>query len=103
MDLFSRRIVGWSAASMIHRELVLDAVLMAVRSATTEGDPDSFGSRHPVRERCLAPLLPIPSHGAEHEPKGQLLGQRQSFFSSLKKERIKKHIYKNRELRRFKA
>ena len=30
MDLFSRKIVGWSAGSTIHRELVLDAVLMAV-------------------------------------------------------------------------
>src|SRR5260221_7003749 len=31
MDLFSRKIVGWSAGPTIHRELVLDAVLMAVR------------------------------------------------------------------------
>src|SRR5437773_1686471 len=31
MDLFSRKIVGWSARPTIHRELVLDAVLMAVR------------------------------------------------------------------------
>jgi putative transposase len=31
MDLFSRRIVGWSAGPTIQRELVLDAVLMAVR------------------------------------------------------------------------
>src|SRR5216684_1545424 len=31
MDLFSRKIVGWAAGPTIHRELVLDAVLMAVR------------------------------------------------------------------------
>ena len=31
MDLFSRKIIGWSTDSTIHRELVLDAVLMAVR------------------------------------------------------------------------
>lgn len=31
MDLFSRKIVGWSTSSTIHRELVLDAVLKAVR------------------------------------------------------------------------
>jgi putative transposase len=30
MDLFSRKIVGWSAGPSIHRELVLDALLMAV-------------------------------------------------------------------------
>ncbi len=32
MDLFSRKIVGWAARPTIHRELVLDAVLMAVRA-----------------------------------------------------------------------
>ena len=31
MDLFSRKIVGWSTGPTQHRELVLDAVLMAVR------------------------------------------------------------------------
>jgi putative transposase len=31
MDLFSRRIIGWAASATIHRELVLDAVLKAVR------------------------------------------------------------------------
>ena len=30
MDLFSRKIVGWATRPTIHRELVLDAVLMAV-------------------------------------------------------------------------
>jgi putative transposase len=28
MDLFSRMVVGWAARPTIHRELVLDAVLM---------------------------------------------------------------------------
>jgi hypothetical protein len=36
---------------------------------------DSFRSGHPVRQRCVAPLLPLKSPGAEYEPKGQLLGQ----------------------------
>ena len=31
MDLFSRKIIGWSTSPTIHRELVLDAVLKAVR------------------------------------------------------------------------
>jgi putative transposase len=31
MDLFSRKIVGWSVSSTIHREVVLDAIIMAVR------------------------------------------------------------------------
>lgn len=31
MDLFSRKIVGWAVSSTIHREVVLDAITMAVR------------------------------------------------------------------------
>lgn len=37
LDLFSRKVVGWAAAPTIHLELVLDAVLMAVRSRRPRG------------------------------------------------------------------
>jgi len=37
MDLFSRLIVGWAAGPTIHRELVLNAVLMAVRRRRPRG------------------------------------------------------------------
>jgi putative transposase len=37
MDLFSRLIVGWAATPTIHRELVLNAVLMAVRRRRPRG------------------------------------------------------------------
>jgi putative transposase len=37
MDLFSRKIVGWSARSTIHRALVLNAILMAVRCRRPRG------------------------------------------------------------------
>ncbi len=37
MDRFSRKIVGWAARPTIHRELVLDAVLMAVRRRRPRG------------------------------------------------------------------
>ena len=30
LDLFSRKVIGWSAQQTIHRELALDAILMAV-------------------------------------------------------------------------
>jgi len=32
MDLFSRKIIGWAVASTLRRELVLDAVIKAVRA-----------------------------------------------------------------------
>ncbi len=36
MDLFSRRIVGWATRSTIHRDLVLDAIMMAVKERHPE-------------------------------------------------------------------
>jgi transposase InsO family protein len=75
MDLFSRMIVGWSVGPTIHRELVLNAVLMAVRRRRPHPHGESFGSRHPVRQRRVAALLPLQPPGAEHEPQGKLLGQ----------------------------
>lgn len=37
LDLFWRRVVGWATAATIHRELVLNAVLMAVRRRRPRG------------------------------------------------------------------
>ncbi len=67
------------------------------------GDLDvdnSFRSGHAVRQRCVATILPLESSRAEHERKGNRWDNAvaESFFCSLKKERIKKQIYKNREL-----
>lgn len=36
MDLFSRKIIGWAVASTLHRELVLDSVIKAVRARRTK-------------------------------------------------------------------
>ena len=71
MDLFSRRIVGWSTKPTIARELVLDAVLMAVRR------------RRPKRtiihsdQGCQygAAVLPNQPPRTQHESTGKLLGQ----------------------------
>jgi transposase InsO family protein len=76
MDLFSRLIVGWAAQPTIHRELVLNAVLMARSSTAATRDADSLRPGHPVRQRRLAPLLSFESSRTKYEPEGQLLGQR---------------------------
>lgn len=100
MDLFSRKIVGWSTRPTIHRELVLDAVLMAVRRRCPRGtlvhsDQGTQFSSDAWRRCC---------HSNHLEPSMSRKGNywdnavAESFFSSLKKERIKKQIYKNREL-----
>ena len=100
MDLFSRKIVGWAAGPTIHRELVLDAVLMAVRRRRPRGtlihsdQGTQYGSdawRRFCRSNHLEPSMSRKGNCWDN-------AVAESFFSSLKKERIKKQIYKNREL-----
>jgi putative transposase len=101
MDLHSRKIVGWSMKSSLERTLVLDAVLMAVWRRKPEGkvlihsdQGSQYGSDDWARF-CR-------SHGLE--PSMSRRGNcwdnavAESFFSSLKKEKIRKRIYPNREI-----
>jgi putative transposase len=100
MDRFSRRIIGWSAGPTIHRELVLDAALMAVRRRRQRGtiihsdQGTQFGS-DAWRRFCRANHLE-PSTSRKGNCWDNAVAE--SFFSSLKKERVKKHIYQTREL-----
>ena len=98
MDLFSRKIVGWSTRPTIHRELVLDAVMMAVRHRKRRGtivhsdQGCQYGSddwRRFCRTNGLEPSMSRRGNCWDN-------AVAESFFSSLKKERIKKRIYKNR-------
>jgi putative transposase len=100
MDLFSRKIVGWAARPSLHRELVLDAVLMAVRARRPRGtlihsdQGTQFGSdawRRFCRSHRLEPSM---------SRKGNCWDNAvvEAFFGSLKKELIKKQIYKSRDL-----
>lgn len=100
MDLFSRMIVGWSAGPTIRRELVLDAVLMAVRRRRPRGaiihsdQGTQYGSdawRRFCRSNRLEPSMSRKGNCWDN-------AVAESFFSSLKKEKIKKKVYKNREL-----
>ncbi len=100
MDLFSRKIVGWSTKPTIGRELVIDAVMMAVRrrrpkQALIHSDQGSqYGSddwRRFCRTNGLEPSMSRRGNCWDN-------AVAESFFSSLKKERIKKRIYKNREV-----
>ena len=100
MDLFSRKIVGWAVRLTLHRELVLDAVLMAVRARRPRGtlvhsdQGTQYGSdawRRFCRSHRLEPSM---------SPKGNCWDNAvaEAFFASLKKELIKKQIYKSRDL-----
>ena len=100
IDLYSRRIVGWSTKPTMARELVLDAILMAMRRrkpkhALIHSDQGSQFGSDAWRRFC---------HAHHLEPSMSRRGNcwdnavAESFFSSLKKERIKKRIYKSRDI-----
>lgn len=100
MDLFSRRIVGWATKPTLARELVLDAVLMAVwrrhpKKTLIHSDQGSqYGSdawRRFCREHRLEPSMSRRGNCWDN-------AVAESFFGSLKKERIKKRIYKTRDI-----
>ncbi len=100
MDLFSRKIVGWSTRATIHRQLVLDAVLMAVkrrrpRQTVIHSDQGCQYSSDDWRRFCRTNRLE-PSMSRRGNCWDNAVAE--SFFSSLKKERIKKRIYQNRDL-----
>ena len=81
LDLFSRQVVGWSMQARIDRELVLDALLMAVWRRQPRGevivhsDPGRRGNCH---DNAVA----------------------ESFFQLLKRERIRRRIYPSRDAAR---
>lgn len=56
IDLFSRRVVGWSMSASMTAQLVADALLMAV---WRRGKPDALmhhSDRQPVRQRAVPAL-----------------------------------------------
>jgi putative transposase len=99
MDLFSRKIVGWATRPTIHRDLALDAVMMAVIERRPKGtiihsDQGSQYGSDDWRRFCRSNKLE-PSMSRRGNCWDNAVAE--SFFGSLKKERIKKRIYKNRE------
>lgn len=102
MDLYSRRIVGWSTKPTLAQDLVLDALLMAVRRRKPQhvlihSDQGSQFGSDAWQRFCRA---------HHREPSMSRRGNcwdnavAESFFSSLKKERIKKRIYITRAMAR---
>lgn len=101
IDVFSRKVVGWSMKPTLSRKLALDALLMALWRRKPTGcvlvysdQSSQYGSDDWCRF-CLSHNL---------EPRMSRRGNcwnnavAESCFSSLKKERIRKRIYKTRDL-----
>ena len=103
VDLHSRKVIGWSMKPTLAKEIVINALMMAVwrRKSTTpvlvHSDQGSqYGSDDWLRF-CKAHNLE-PSMSRRGNCWDNAVAE--SFFSSLKKERLKKRIYKTRDLAR---
>lgn len=102
IDLFARNVVGWSMKPTLSRELALDALMMAVWRRKPDGEVivhSDQGSQYGsddwqfCRANNLAPSMSRRGNCWDN-------AVAESFFSSLKKERIRKRIYKTRDLAR---
>lgn len=101
MDLFARKIVGWSMKPTLARALVLDALLMAVwrrrprQPVLVHSDQGSqYGSDDWLRFCRVHKLKPSMSRRGNCWDNAVA----ESFFSSLKKERIRRRIYQTRQV-----
>ncbi len=97
IDLFARNVVGWSMKPTLSRELALDALMMAVWRRKPDGEVivhsdqgSQYGSddwQHFCRANNLAPSMSRRGNCWDN-------AVAESFFSSLKKERIRKRYIK---------
>ncbi|HIH9016584.1 MULTISPECIES: IS3 family transposase [Enterobacteriaceae] len=100
VDLFSRKIIGWSMQSRMTKDIVLNALLMAVwrrnpqKQVLVHSDQGSQYTSHEWQSF-------LKSHGLEGSMsrRGNCHDNAvaESFFQLLKRERIKKKIYATRE------
>jgi putative transposase len=100
LDLYSRRVVGWSMQPSMATELVLDALTMAVwrrrpkNPVMIHSDQGSQFGSDDFNRWCKDNAL-VPSMSRRANCWDNAVAE--SFFSSLKKERIKRRIYTSRQ------
>ena len=96
MDLYSRKIIGWSMKTSLRREIVIDALLMAVWRRKPKGEVvvhsdqgsqyGSYDCRKFLKDHNLKPSMSRRGNCWDN-------AVMESFFSSLKKERIRRRVY----------
>ena len=100
IDLYSRKVVGWSMQSRIRKELVLNALLMAVwrrKPCTMVTVHSDQGSQYTSHDWQM--FLKANNFQASMSRRGNCHDNAvaESFFQLLKRERIKRHIYPTRD------
>lgn len=103
VDLFSRKVIGWSMQSMITKELAIDALLMAVwrrkpiNKVLIHSDQGSQYTSYDWHSFLKANNLEasMSRRGNCHDN-----AVAESFFQLLKRERIKRKVYLTRDLAR---
>ena len=100
MDLYSRRIIGWSMSRRINRHLVLDALNMAL-GQRRPGDDLIHHSDRGVQYLSddFQALLKVNGITCSMSDKGSCYDNAvvESFFASLKRERTKRRNYRTRD------
>ena len=103
IDLFSRQVVGWSMQSRLHADLVLKALLMAVwrRKPKSEVVVHSDQGTHYTSSDWQT-FLKTHNLVCSMSRRGNCYDNAvaESFFQLLKRERVKRKIYKDREAAR---
>jgi putative transposase len=100
VDLFSRKIIGWSMNERMSRELAIKAILMAVMRRQ-QNEPvivhSDQGSQYTSDDyqHCLKANNLISSMSRRGHCLDNAVAE--SFFHSLKTERVKKKVYKTRK------
>ncbi|MEM0514665.1 IS3 family transposase [Pseudoalteromonas sp. YIC-827] len=100
VDLFSRKVIGWSMQSRITKEIVLDALLMAVwrrnpkKMVTVHSDQGSQYTSHDWQH-----FLKVNGLEGSMSRRGNCHDNAvaESFFQLLKRERVKRKVYSTRD------
>jgi putative transposase len=103
IDLFSRRVVGWSMKTEMNAQLVTDALVMAI---WRRGKPDALlhhsdqGSQYTSQQ--FQTLMRDNGVTCSMSRSGNVWDNAamESFFSSLKTERVRRQVYRTRDAAR---
>ena len=100
MDLYSRRIVGWAMDSQVGRHLVIDALTMALGYRQPQDSLLHHSDRGPqYTSDDFRDLLARYGIQCSMSARGSCYDNApvESFFSLLKRERVRRRIYRTRE------